>query len=71
MFLCSAAGTLPVHLICDFVFHIFQEGGIGWIESTGEHEVLPNHNSELVSKIVEGVGLVHLHVEYDAVFTCT
>lgn len=49
-----------IYLILYFLSDGVKKVGIRWIQCVGEHEILPDHDAQFVSQVVEIFRLVHL-----------
>ena len=49
-----------VYLVCHFWADICNEVIVSWVESTGKHQVLPYHQSQPISQLIELLRLIDL-----------
>src|SRR5215472_14343693 len=65
--------TNPPHRLLGLSADALEERLVGWIKSASKEEVLPDEQTQLITEIVEDVGLVdaaapdaqHVHVGFD------
>ena len=58
------------HIVHRLLMDIIEQGAFCWIHAAGKHKVLPNHNSMLITQIIEDIVLIdtstpdaqHIHV---------
>ena len=57
------------HVLFDLLSDGHQELGVGGVEGNAEHEVLPHHDAELITQVVELTTLIHLDTDIGQVIT--